>query len=124
MAVLNARGRWRLGRTAVAASVVPIFAVGTSLTPAAAQEGDYSRGAAQFLSGEILGLDLDNVAELAGVEAVNDGLDETVFDANPLDLTVLNSLNVTIPGGLQLPLSDIVEFGAVNQWAAAEPGAQ
>jgi hypothetical protein len=120
------RDRRRYGRICVVGAVAPVFAVGTSLTSATAQEGegDFSRSAARFLSGEILNVDLDNVAELAGVEAINDGEDETVFDANPLNLEVLNTIEIDIPGGLQVPLSDFVELGAVNQWAAADPGAE
>ncbi|PZF81616.1 hypothetical protein C1I92_20280 [Jiangella anatolica] len=70
----------------------------------------------------MLGTDLDAVAELAGVEVENLGEPEAVTDANPLDLTVLDTLNVSIPGGVQLPLSDIIQLGAVNQWASAEDG--
>ncbi|WP_162605423.1 choice-of-anchor G family protein [Jiangella ureilytica] len=90
--------------------------------PASAAEGDESRAAARFLSGEVLGTDLDSLAELAGVEVENLGQAEPVTDANPLDLTVLDTLNVSLPGGLQLPLSDIIQLGAVNQWASAEDG--
>ncbi|WP_092616131.1 choice-of-anchor G family protein [Jiangella sp. DSM 45060] len=90
--------------------------------PASAAEGDESRSAARFLSGEILGTDLDAVAELAGVEVENLGTPDPVTEANPLDLTVLDTLNVSVPGGVQLPLSDILQLGAVNQWASAEDG--
>ncbi|WP_146605216.1 choice-of-anchor G family protein [Jiangella anatolica] len=114
--------RRRVAGSLLAAAVAPVVAVGAWLVPASAAEGDESRAAARFLSGEVLGTDLDAVAELAGVEVENLGEPEAVTDANPLDLTVLDTLNVSIPGGVQLPLSDIIQLGAVNQWASAEDG--
>ncbi|WP_069113242.1 choice-of-anchor G family protein, partial [Jiangella alba] len=102
--------------------MAPVVAAGAWLVPASAAEGDESRSAARFLSGEILGTDLDAVAELAGVEVENLGTPDPVTEANPLDLTVLDTLNVSVPGGVQLPLSDILQLGAVNQWASAEDG--
>ncbi|MBB5790610.1 choice-of-anchor G family protein [Jiangella mangrovi] len=102
--------------------MAPVVAVGAWLVPASAAEGDESRAAARFLSGEVLGTDLDSLVELAGVEVENLGEAEPVTDANPLDLTVLDTLNVSLPGGVQLPLSDIIQLGAVNQWASAEDG--
>ncbi|WP_162605947.1 choice-of-anchor G family protein [Jiangella aurantiaca] len=97
--------------------------MGAWLTPAAAAEGDESRAGARFLDGTVLGTDLDEIAELAGVEVENLGDPEAVTEANPLDVTLLDSINVTLEGGVQLPLSDIIKLGAVNQWATAEDGA-
>ncbi|WP_158602690.1 choice-of-anchor G family protein [Jiangella rhizosphaerae] len=97
--------------------------MGAWLTPAAAAEGDESRAGARFLDGTVLGTDLDEIAELAGVEVENLGDPEPVTDANPLDVTVLDSININIEPNLQIPLSDIIKLGAVNQWATAEDGA-
>ncbi|WP_116953625.1 choice-of-anchor G family protein [Jiangella endophytica] len=97
--------------------------MGAWLTPAAAAEGDEARAGARFLDGTVLGTDLDELAELAGVDVENLGDPADVTDANPLDVTLLDSLNVTIDPNLQIPLSDIIKLGAVNQWATAEDGA-
>ncbi|TDE00422.1 choice-of-anchor G family protein [Jiangella asiatica] len=116
------RRRRRVAGSLLAAGLAPIIAVGAWLIPASAAEGDESRAAARFVDGEVLGIDLDTVAELAGVEVENLGTPEPVTDANPLDLTALGAINVEIPGGVQLPLSDVLQLGAVNQWASAEDG--
>ncbi|PZF81615.1 choice-of-anchor G family protein [Jiangella anatolica] len=97
--------------------------MGAWLTPAAAAEGDESRAGARFLDGTVLGTDLDEIAELAGVEVENLGQAEPVTDANPLDVTLLDSININIEPNLQIPLSDIIKLGAVNQWATAEDNA-
>ncbi|WP_052762448.1 choice-of-anchor G family protein [Jiangella alkaliphila] len=97
--------------------------MGAWLTPAAAAEGDESRAGARFLDGTVLGTDLDEIAELAGVDVENLGDPEAVTDANPLDVTLLDSININIDPNLQIPLSDIIKLGAVNQWATAEDGA-
>ncbi|SDU81372.1 choice-of-anchor G family protein [Jiangella alkaliphila] len=114
--------RRRVAASLLAAGLAPVVAAGAWLVPASAAEGDESRAAARFLSGEVLGTDLDAVAELAGVQVENLGTPDPVTEANPLDLTVLDTLNVTVPGGVQLPLSDLIQLGAVNQWASAEDG--
>ncbi|SDU81366.1 LPXTG-motif cell wall anchor domain-containing protein [Jiangella alkaliphila] len=115
--------RRRAAATLLAAGIAPVFAVGAWLTPAAAAEGDESRAGARFLDGTVLGTDLDEIAELAGVDVENLGDPEAVTDANPLDVTLLDSININIDPNLQIPLSDIIKLGAVNQWATAEDGA-
>ncbi len=115
--------RRRAAKTLLVAGFAPVFAMGAWLAPAAAAEGDESRAAARFLDGQVLGQDLDEIVEVAGVEVENLGDPEPVTDANPFDVTVLDAINVNVPGGVQLPLSDILELGAANQWATAEDGA-
>ncbi|MBB5790609.1 choice-of-anchor G family protein [Jiangella mangrovi] len=115
--------RRRAAATLLAAGIAPVFAVGAWLTPAAAAEGDESRAGARFLDGTVLGTDLDEIAELAGVEVENLGQADPVTEANPLDVTLLDSINITIEDGIQLPLEDIIKIGAANQWATAEDGA-
>jgi LPXTG-motif cell wall-anchored protein len=115
--------RRRAAATLLAAGIAPVFAVGAWLTPAAAAEGDESRAGARFLDGTVLGTDLDEIAELAGVEVENLGEADPVTEANPLDVTLLDTINIDIEGGIQLPLEDIIKIGAANQWATAEDGA-
>lgn len=113
--------RSKIGRGLVATAIVPIYAVGVALTPATGNEDSESRAAARFLTGEILGLDLSAVEELVGTAAENIQETEPVTEALPLDLTVLDTLPLDV-GGVELPLSDVFQLGAVNQWATAEPG--
>ena len=88
-----------------------------------------TRGEGRFLSGELLSIDLDNIAELSGVEVLNDGTTATPDPAsaiplgsdawaNPLDVTALNAINLALTGLLQLPLANNV--GVVNQVGQAE----
>lgn len=89
------------------------------MIPAEAAEGDTSFARARFLSGDVLGMNLDKIAELSGAEAVHTGDGAPVTEANPLTLKVLETTLIDIPGGIQVPLSDIIELGAVNQYATA-----
>lgn len=95
---------------------------GIGAPAATAAPGDTSAATGTFLSGSILTyLDADVVADLAGATAANDGtVAPSVTDANTLDLTALSALNVTIPGGVQLPL-DFASAGVVGQYASALP---
>ncbi|TDC51719.1 choice-of-anchor G family protein [Jiangella ureilytica] len=116
--------RRRAAATLLAAGIAPVFAVGAWLAPAAAAEGDESRAGARFLDGTVLGADLDDIAELAGVEVENLGDPEPVTEANPLTVELLNSIELDFPEGIQLDaLNDIIQLGAVNQWATAKDGA-
>lgn len=119
-----------LGTTArKAGAVVTAFAVGTGLTlvggsaASAADEVPTSFAHAQFLSGSLLGLDLADVAALEGATAYNDGTKDKVTSKDPLHATVLDTIDINVPGGVQLPvLSDYVDAGAVNQYAEASSG--
>ncbi|NEE00935.1 choice-of-anchor G family protein [Phytoactinopolyspora halotolerans] len=103
------------------AVAVPAVVAGTSLVPATAADGDESRAAARFLAGQVLNLDLDAVPELGGAAVENIGEDAEVAAYDPLDLAVLETLGLDL-GGVELPLTDLIELGAVNQWASADPG--
>src|SRR5690606_26158346 len=84
--------------------------------------GDESNAEAKFLGGSLLvgGVDLDTIAELAGVVAAHDGTDAAPdISHTPLNLTVLSALNATVPNGLNVPLGDFLQLGAVNQYAEA-----
>ncbi|WP_217178590.1 choice-of-anchor G family protein [Streptomyces sp. AC495_CC817] len=86
---------------------------------ASAAPGDHSEAQAQFLSGSILdGIDLASVVGLAGTEAINTG-GATVTDTTDLDLAALSLLQVVIPSGVSIPLGDLLELGAVNQFSQA-----
>ncbi|MEB4614404.1 choice-of-anchor G family protein, partial [Leucobacter sp. M11] len=98
-----------------------MVALGGVTSAANAATGDESRASARFLSGSLLsGLNLDAIAGLGGVNAHNAGVPATDTKANPLDVSALSLLQVQIPGGLNLPLSNLIQLGAVNQYASAE----
>lgn len=86
-------------------------------------------GYGRFLDGALLGLDLDTIAEVAGVDVNNDGT-TSIADpasatalgsdayANPLDVTALGAINLALTGLLQLPLD--TDTGVYNQFGQAE----
>lgn len=116
--------RSRIGRAAVKTAAA-VGAASLSLfggvTAANAAPGDTSSATGTFLGGSILNLvDLDAIANLEGARAANGGTEPTVTDANTLDLTALGVVNVTAPGGVQIPV-DLGSLGVVGQYAAADP---
>ncbi|MDJ1370968.1 choice-of-anchor G family protein [Gulosibacter molinativorax] len=87
-----------------------------------------SRGEGQLLSGSLLGADLDAIAEVKGVEVLNDGsgslADPTSAvplgnDAysDPLNVEALSALNVDLTRFLALPLD--TSTGVVGQYGQA-----
>ncbi|GEB44147.1 hypothetical protein MTE01_00920 [Microbacterium testaceum] len=91
------------------------------VTAANAAPGDVSNASGTFLGGSILSLiDLDDVVLLEGATATNGGTEETVTDYNTLDLTAVGVVNVTAPGGVQVPI-DLGSLGVVGQYASADP---
>ncbi|WP_456696390.1 choice-of-anchor G family protein [Aeromicrobium sp. P5_D10] len=81
-----------------------------------------SYSAGRFLSGSIGGTNLDTLAKLDGVSAANPG--NPGANTNPLSLTLLGSIPINLPGGLNLNLADFLSpsngsAGVVNQYAAA-----
>ncbi|MBM3716254.1 MAG: choice-of-anchor G family protein, partial [Actinobacteria bacterium] len=114
----------RVGRTAVkSAAAVGAASLGLlgGISAAHAAPGDQSAATGTFLGGSILSLvDLGAVAEIDGAAATNDGTQPTVTDYNTLDLTALGVVNVTAPGGIQVPV-DLGSLGVVGQYAQADP---
>lgn len=80
--------------------------------------GSYASG--QFLSGSLGGGDLANVVELGGVEATNDGTQPLQTSKDPLDASVLQTIDVQQEGGVQLDLGEFADVGVVNQYAEAD----
>ena len=85
---------------AVTAGSLAAFGIGSA---AFAGENDESRSSAKFLGGSLLAnnVDLDSIAALAGVSALNEGSAADDTQVTDLDLTALSALNVTISEGLQ-----------------------
>lgn len=119
------------GKIRKAVAMGAAFAVGTGVAlvavPTAAsadEEVPTSYAEAQFLSGSLLGGDLADVVALASDVAYNDGTQDKVTSKDTLNATVLDSVNLTVPGGVQVPLGSYVNAGAVNQYAEANRGGQ
>ncbi|MGO3146444.1 MAG: IPT/TIG domain-containing protein, partial [Leucobacter sp.] len=91
------------------------------VTAAQAAPGDTSTSEARFLGGSLLldGVELDTAAVLESASSLNSGSPTDVVDTSSIDLTALSLLNVTIPGGVSLPIGNFIELGAVNQYTIA-----
>lgn len=89
-----------------------------------------TRGEGRALSGALLGMDLDSIAEASGVEVTNNGsrsqetrsvatsLGNDAY-ANPLDVTALSAVDVDLGQGmLHLPLDN--STGALGQYGQAK----
>ncbi len=90
-----------------------------------------TRGVGRALSGSLLGIDLDALAEASGVTVTNDGTRDKVSPAganaatgedawaNPLNVTALSAINVNLGSGmLQLPLNN--STGVLGQFGQAQ----
>lgn len=111
-------------RAAAAFGVVALTAGFALVAPTAAVADDVAESYAegQFLSGSIAGLDLAQVVELAAAQAHNNGTQSLQTSKDPLNATVLQAVNVSQPGGVQIPLNSFIDAGAVNQYAEADKG--
>ena len=99
------------------------LAVGLALVPvapagAADATTSYARG--QFLSGSLAGMNLDQVVALAAAEARNNGSQSLQTSDDPLSATVLQSVTVESPNGIQADLGQFLDAGVVNQYAEAD----
>lgn len=93
-------------------------------------EGQFtSRAQSRALSGNLLNVDLDNVAEVRGVEVTNDGTEATASAgspvpdindawADPLTVDALSAISVPLDGLLELPADS--STGVVGQFAQAQ----
>lgn len=105
--------------------------MGTSSFDCGNDSGYRTTAEGRFLSGNLLGIDLDAMAALAGVSATRDGSSAPTFAPasathvpggassdtylNPLDITALGAIGIDLSGfTLGLPLGSA---GAVNQFA-------
>jgi len=117
-------GRSRSARV-VAATMAAGLTVGVIATSGGGGAGaatTYSTTATgRFLSGTIAGLNLDTVAGIEGESAANK-YGPTVTNKNSLVAEVLNkAIELPLQDGLQLPGLNILQLGAVSQYAQASP---
>jgi hypothetical protein len=108
----------RLGAAITALTLGGAFAL-AGATSASAVDPDYvSWAQAQFLSGSIVGVDLDTVASVEPAEAWNDGSDPTMTDKDPLKVKALDAVTVGTGESVQIN-TDGVQAGVLGQIASA-----
>jgi hypothetical protein len=90
---------------------------GAGVAEAADQPVSQAKGV--FLSGSALGINLDDLVELESAKAVNKGHRRTVKDLNPLEVSLLNSLDIPLGPINLLKGNGLLSLGAVNQAAIA-----
>ncbi len=93
-------------------------------TPASAEDVTASYAQGQFLSGNLAGSDLANVVELQAAEARNNGQQPLQTSKDPLDASVLQTVNIQSPNGIQTDLGSFLDAGAVSQYAQADKNGQ
>jgi len=112
------RNRWIPFAAAATAAVLTAGAVlaaggGTAGAAAAPQ----AQSAGNFLDATLGGNTIDQLAKLEYAKATAPGAQST---QNPLNATLLNSINLPLTGALQLPNFAGITLGAVQQVAVAE----
>jgi hypothetical protein len=112
----------KLLATTSALTVGAVLAFTTGIGTAQAAPGDTSRATGQFLSGSLFSQPLSNAVNLAAATASSNGVGPAVVNRNNIDLSLLNTVGIQLPGGIQLPL-DIAQAGVLTQYAAANPDA-
>ena len=98
------------------------LAVGFSVAAAPAANAANPNAAwaqAKFLSGDVLGINLDDLVALQAAEAANNGNQDKQWQDDPLEVELLGSIPVSVPGGVQLNLGDVLDSGVVGQYAEA-----
>lgn len=95
------------------------FALAGASTAHAADTAPVAVSEAQFLSGSLLGVNLDNVASLEGAHAQADADDAPMTVKDPLEVKALNTVTVGDGSSAQTDLGGVVQLGAVGQYATA-----
>jgi hypothetical protein len=90
------------------------------MSPASAAPG-YSQSSAQYLSGSLLTIPLEDLAELEGVQARTAFGEAIQTNRNNLNLSVLgDTVTLQAPNGVQIPVN-IADAGVIGQYAQANP---
>ncbi|MBN9238892.1 MAG: hypothetical protein BGO97_04325 [Micrococcales bacterium 70-64] len=74
---------------------------------------------AKFLSGSVLGMNLDSIVQLKPAEAANNGNQDMQWQDDPLKAELLSTIPVNTANGIQLSLGDWLDSGVVSQYAQA-----
>lgn len=88
-----------------------------------------SEGGGKFLGGNVLAVNLDTLASVAGIQALHNGTVSSSVPvrtpiaadtyANPLAVSALSAINASLGNGLQLGIP-AGQIGAYNQWGQAK----
>ena len=111
----------KVRRVAAAATTIALgagFALAAPLAASAAVVPS-SYAEARFLSGTLLGLDLDQIVEVEGASASNNGSQPTQTSKDPLNAEVLQTVNVSANPAPQIDLGGVLQVGPVGQYASA-----
>jgi hypothetical protein len=95
------------------------FALAGATTAQAADTAPVAVSEAQFLSGDVLGMNLDNVASLDGASAHADADDAPMTVKDPFEATALNTVTVGDGSSVQGNLGQFLQLGAIGQYATA-----
>jgi len=115
----NHRTATRIAATVTALALGGAFALVAPLT-ASADEHTESYAKGQFLSGNLIGLDLDAIVSLGAAEASNNGTQSTQTSKDPLDAAVLeDAVVVQQAESPQVDLGGVLQIGPVAQYAQA-----
>jgi hypothetical protein len=109
----------RLGAGITALALSTGFALAGAGTAQAADTDPVAVSSAQFLSGDLLGTNLDNVAELKAAYAHADLDDDPMTVKDPLQATALKAITVGDGSSIQANLGQWVQLGAIGQYATA-----
>ncbi|MDR2973689.1 MAG: Ig-like domain-containing protein, partial [Propionibacteriaceae bacterium] len=112
--------RWLAGGVALLTMVATFLATST---PSQAATGDESHSSAQFISGTVLPIDLSAVAFLNGVRS--DYVEQSPAQpadekTGSIDVGALSLIGANL-GTVSVPLGDLLQVGAVNQYSYAGP---
>lgn len=106
----------RAGATATVAAVI----IGGAALPAHAAASDVTQAEGRLVAGSGT-VDLDTVAALAGSFGATAPGGTAAGQSDPLDLSVLDSLGITVPGGIQLlGQNGLVNVGVAGQVASTD----
>lgn len=107
----------RLALRAGAAATVAAVIIGGASLPANAATADATQAEGRLVSGSGA-VDLDDIAAIAGSFAATAPGGAAASETDPLDLTVLNSLGVTVNGLQLLGDNGLVDVGVAGQVAS------
>ncbi|MDJ0334290.1 choice-of-anchor G family protein [Salinibacterium sp. G-O1] len=101
----------------ICALTVGFALAGPGAASAATLPASYGEG--QFLSGTLLGLDLNSIVELTPAFASNNGSQPMQSSSDPLSVTALNTIGVNSGNAAHLRLGDVLDARILHQFAQA-----
>ena len=110
----------RLGAAGISLTLACGLALAGAGSAQAADEGPaVATARAQFLSGNLLGTDLDNVVMLRPAASSVDSNDATETHKDPLQATALQAIDIGDGSSIQTSLGNVLQLGAIGQYSTA-----